>query len=119
MQLLSYQPFSFVAAFALREQQPAPSPAGEVGIDRPQGLAALSNGEVVTTPPLYRNSEAVLATAKRCKKSRRTKAIHAKISNRREDFLHEPSAKIARESGLIVVLHAPPHIALSVVSFIR
>jgi IS605 OrfB family transposase len=84
-------------------------PNGEVGIDLGlKTLAALSNGEVVETPQFYRKSEAILATAQRRKKSTRTKAIHAKVRNRRQDFLQQASAKIARENGLIVVGDVSP-----------
>jgi IS605 OrfB family transposase len=84
-------------------------PSGKVGIDLGlKTLATLSNGEVVETPQFYRKSEAVLATAQRRKKSKRTKAIHAKVRNRRKDFLHQASAKITRENGLIIVGDVSP-----------
>jgi len=87
----------------------ADAPSGEVGIDLGlKTLATLSNGEIVETPQFYRKSEAVLATAQRRKKSKRTKAIHAKVRNRRKDFLHQASAKIARENGLIIVGDVSP-----------
>jgi len=85
------------------------APSGEVGIDLGlKTLATLSNGEVVETRAFYRNGEAVLAVSQRRKKSKRTKAIHAKVRNRRKDFLHKASAKIAREHGLIVVGDVSP-----------
>jgi IS605 OrfB family transposase len=66
-------------------------------------LATLSTGAKIAAPRLYRASEEKLATAQRARKSRQVKAIHAKISNRRKDFLHKASATIAKEFGLIVV----------------
>ncbi len=87
----------------------AEAPEGEVGIDLGlKTLATLSNGEVVATPQFYRKSEGPLATTQRRKKSKRTKAIHAKIANRRKDFLHKASAKIAQGNGLIVVGDVSP-----------
>lgn len=85
------------------------SPIGVVGIDLGlKSLAALSNGKNVETPQFYRKSEAILATSQRRKKSKRTKAIYAKVGNRRQDFLHKASAAIARENGLIIVGNVSP-----------
>jgi len=85
------------------------APAGVVGIDLGlKTLATLSNGDVVETPAFYRTSEAPLAVIQRSGKSKRVRAIHAKIKNRRKDFLHKASAKIARENGLIVVGDVSP-----------
>jgi len=85
------------------------APTGEVGIDLGlKTLATLSSGEVVEAPAFYRKSESPLAAAQRARKSKRTRAIHAKVKNRRKDFLHKASAKIARENGLIVVGDVSP-----------
>jgi putative transposase len=65
----------------------------EIGIDL--GLKTLAS--------FYRKSEAPLATAQRARKSKPTRTIHAKVRNRRKNFLHQASAKIARENGLIIV----------------
>lgn len=76
-----------------------------VGIDLGlKDLATLSNGEKIEAPRLYRASEEKLATAQRARKTpKRVRTIHAKIANRRKDFLHKASAKIAKEHGLIVI----------------
>jgi putative transposase len=76
-----------------------------VGVDLGlNNLATLSTGEAVKAPRLYRKSEKKLATAQRArKKPKRLRTIHAKIRNRRKDFLHKTSAKLAKEFGLIVV----------------
>jgi IS605 OrfB family transposase len=88
----------------------AEAPTGEVGIDLGlKTLATLSTGEIVEAPQFYRKSEAVLATVQRARKPKRVKAIHAKIKNRRKDFLNKASAKIARENGLIVVGDVSPN----------
>src|SRR5215471_10265098 len=55
-----------------------------VGIDLgTKALARLSVGDKIAMPAFYRNSEAKLATSQRARKSKRVKAIHAKIRNRR------------------------------------
>ena len=75
-----------------------------VGIDLGlKDLAVLSTGEKIPAPCFYRMSEAVLATAQRARKTRRTRAIHRKVANRRKDFLHKESLKIVKAHGLIVV----------------
>jgi hypothetical protein len=45
-------------------------------------------------PAFLRASEPKLATVQRARKSKRVKAIHAKIPNRRKDFLHKETTKI-------------------------
>lgn len=85
------------------------APNTKVGIDLGlKALATFSDGAAITMPSFYRASEARLGTAQRAKKTRRARAIHAKVANRRKDFLHKASAKIAKEFGLIVVGDASP-----------
>lgn len=80
-----------------------------VGIDLGlNALAALSSGEMIETPRLYRASEGKLAAGQGARKTARVRKIHAKIANRRKDFLHKASAKIAREHGLIIVGDVSP-----------
>jgi hypothetical protein len=75
-----------------------------VGIDLGlKDFAALSTGEKIAIPCFYRASEAVLATAQRARKTKRVRAIHAKIANRRRDFLHKESVKIVKAHGLVIV----------------
>lgn len=75
-----------------------------VGIDLGlKDLATLSTGEKIAAPCFYRASERVLATAQRARKTKRVRTIHAKAANRRRDFLHQQSARIVRDHGLIVV----------------
>jgi transposase len=75
-----------------------------VGIDLGlKDLATLSTGEKVQVPKFYRRSEERLAAVQRARKTKRARAIHAKIANRRKDFLHKASAKLAKEYGFIVV----------------
>jgi putative transposase len=85
------------------------APTTKVGIDLGlHDMATLSDGRKIEAPRLYRASEQKLATAQRRKKSKRAKAIHTKVANRRKDFLHKASAKIAKEYGLIVVGDVSP-----------
>lgn len=86
------------------------APLSRVGIDLGlKDLAALSNGEKIAAPRLYRASEEKLATAQRARKTpKRVRNIHAKIANRRKDFLHKASAKIAKGHGLIVIGDVSP-----------
>jgi putative transposase len=81
----------------------------KVGIDLGlASLATLSTGETIKTPKFYRKSEISVATVQRARKTKRARAIHAKVKNRRKDYLHKASAKIAKEFGLIVVGDVSP-----------
>jgi len=81
----------------------------KVGIDLGLAtLAALSTGEKIAPPQFYRKSETALATAQRARKTKRAKAIHAKARNRRKDFLHKESTKLAKQFGLTVVGDVSP-----------
>lgn len=76
----------------------------QVGIDLGlKDLAALSTGEKIVAPCFYRASEAALGTAQRARKTKRARAIHAKVANRRKDFLHKESLKIVKTHGVVVV----------------
>jgi IS605 OrfB family transposase len=81
-----------------------------IGIDLGlKSLATLSNGREIKAPQFYRASEARLAaTAQRAKKTKRARAIHRKIANRRKDFLHKESKKLADKYWLIVVGDVSP-----------
>ena len=77
---------------------------GEVGIDLGlRTLAALSTGEKIEAPRIYRKHEEALAKAQRAGKRQRAQAIHAKIVNCRKDFTHKLSARLVRENGRIVI----------------
>jgi transposase len=63
-------------------------------------LAALSDGRDIEMPRFYRKSEAAHATAQRAKKTpKRIRRIHAKIANRRKDFLHKESRSSRINTG--------------------
>lgn len=81
----------------------------DVGVDLGlKALATLSNGDRVEVPRLYRASEAALAMVQRARKTRRMQSISRKVANRRKDFLHKASRKLATEFGLIVVGDVSP-----------
>ncbi len=85
------------------------APLTRVGIDLGlKDLATLSDGRKIAAPRLYRASEAALATAQRARKSKRARAIHAKIANRRKDFIHKLSNQLSKEYGLIVIGDVSP-----------
>ena len=80
-----------------------------IGIDLgTKTLATLSNGAKIDMPAFYRASEAKLATLQRARKSKRVKAIHAKIRNRRKDFLHKATTNLVRQYGFIAVGNVNP-----------
>ena len=75
-----------------------------VGIDLGlKDMATLSDGSKIPAPQFYRKSEAALALAQRANKGKRIKAIHAKIANQRNDFVHKKSAEIVATYDYIVV----------------
>ena len=51
----------------------------------------------------YRNLEPTLAIARRAGHRNRARAIHAKIANRRKDFLHKLSTRLVNANGAIFV----------------
>ena len=89
---------------------PTGRPNIRVGIDPGlKALAALSDEREIAIPQFYRKNEAKLATVQRARKApKRVRNIHAKIANRRKDFLHQRSAEIVKEYGLIVVGDVSP-----------
>jgi putative transposase len=86
------------------------APNTKIGIDLGlKDLATLSNGQKIETPRFYRKSEEKLATAQRARKTpKRVRTIHAKIANRRKDFLHKETTKLAKQFGLIVIGDVSP-----------
>jgi putative transposase len=80
-----------------------------VGIDLgTKTLATLSDGDKIAMPAFYRATEAKLATLQWARKGKRVKAIHAKIRNRRKDFLHKESTKLVKQYGFIAVGNVSP-----------
>lgn len=63
-----------------------------------KALAAFSDESVqnVEAPRFYRDLEPELARSQRARKKTRVRAVHAKILNRRKDFLHKCSTGLVR-----------------------
>jgi putative transposase len=61
------------------------------------------NIESIQAQRFYRDLEPPLASAQRAGKKQRVKSIHAKIGNRRKDFLHKLSSGLVKEHGAIFV----------------
>jgi putative transposase len=81
-----------------------PTLAAPIGIDLGlKDLATLSDGRKVEAQRFYLDLEPALGRAQRAGKKNRTRALHAKIANRRKDFLHKLSSQLVREHGCIVV----------------
>ena len=81
-----------------------PVASGALGIDLGlKSLLADSNGNTVGSPQFYRDLEPALATAQRAHKKHRVHAIHAKIGNRRKDFLHKHSTALVKDHCAIFV----------------
>lgn len=79
-------------------------PKKSVGIDLGlKTLAALSSGKDIPIQKEYRKLESELAGAQRAKKKKQIQSIHAKITNRRKDYLHKQTTLLVSEHGLIVV----------------
>lgn len=91
--------------FQCEVEDPAPSVGiGAIGIDLGlKDLATLSTGEKIEAKQFYRDLEPALVIAQRAGKKKRVQAIHAKIKNRRKDFLHQESTRLVRENGVIFV----------------
>jgi IS605 OrfB family transposase len=51
----------------------------------------------------YRDLEPALARSQRARKPKRTRTIHAKVANRRKDFLHKLSTRLVKANGAIFV----------------
>lgn len=81
----------------------------KLGIDLgTKTLATMSCASTIAMPAFYRASEQKLATSQRARKSKRVKAIHAKIRNRRKDFLHKETTKLVKQYGFIAVGNVSP-----------
>jgi IS605 OrfB family transposase len=77
-----------------------------LGIDL--GLRTFAAFSDEALPPIeaerfYRDLQPVLARAQRARHRNRSRAIHAKIANRRKDFLHKLSTRLVKANGAIFV----------------
>jgi IS605 OrfB family transposase len=77
-----------------------------LGIDLGLKTFAAFSDEAI--PPIeaerfYRDLEPVLARAQRARHRNRSRAVHAKIANRRKDFLHKLSTRLVKAHGALFV----------------
>ncbi|MDQ0604985.1 putative transposase [Streptomyces canus] len=96
---------------------PAPRTTNAVGIDLGiTSLATLSTGEKITNPKHERRDRARLVKAQRelsrkakgdganrAKARRKVARVHARIADRRRDFLHKLTTRLVRENQTIVI----------------
>lgn len=66
-------------------------------------LATCSDGSKIEAPQWYRRQQKRIAEAQRKRRSRQVRNLHAKIANRRKDFLHKASHKLTQNCELLVV----------------
>jgi putative transposase len=106
----------FVSLLVEEEIAPLPPVSTQVGLDLGiQDTVALSTGEKVGNPRFFQRDAKRLAKAQRClakkqrgshnreKARRRVARVHARIVDRRQDFLHQLSTRIIRENQTICV----------------
>ena len=87
-----------------RSARRQPTGTADVGVDLGlKDFLATSDGTKVEAERFYRDLEPALAVAQRAGKRRRVATLHAKIRNRRKDFLHKLSTGLVREHGAIFV----------------
>ncbi|MEU1190605.1 RNA-guided endonuclease TnpB family protein, partial [Streptomyces sp. NPDC005859] len=96
---------------------PAPPTTNAVGIDLGiTSLATLSTGEKITNPKHERRDRARLVRAQRelsrkargdganrAKARRKVARVHARIADRRRDFLHKLTTRLVRENQTVVI----------------
>ena len=78
--------------------------SGALGVDL--GLKSFlsdSNGAVIQAQRFYRDLEPKIGVAQRAGKKDRVRALHAKVGNRRKDFLHKLSTSQVKEHCAIFV----------------
>lgn len=75
-----------------------------IGIDLGlKTLATCSDGSRIEAPRWYRNQQKRIAEHQRKRRSRQARNLHAKIANRRKDFLHKAADRLTKTCELIVV----------------
>ena len=106
----------FVCLLCETTVEPLPATGGAVGVDAGvTSLVTLSTGEKITNPRPERRDRMSLALAQRrlakkakgsnnrAKARRKVARIHARIADRRRDFLHKLSTRLVRENQTIVI----------------
>lgn len=88
----------------VKKPEQTASLSSAIGIDLGlKDFAGLSNGQTIQAKQFYRDLEPALAKAQRTGNLPRTRAIHAKIKNRRSDFLHKLSTSLVKAHSTIFV----------------
>ncbi|MFE3036413.1 RNA-guided endonuclease InsQ/TnpB family protein [Streptomyces canus] len=106
----------FVSLLCQDSIAPAPATHAAVGLDAGiTSLVTLSTGEKVANPRHERRDRARLAraqrelsrkvkgSANREKARRKVARVHARIADRRRDFLHQLSTRLVRENQVVVI----------------
>jgi putative transposase len=106
----------FVSLLCADAIAPAPATTAAVGIDAGiTSLVTLSTGEKVTNPRHERHDRSRLAkaqgelsrkakgSANRDKARRKVAKVHARIADRRRDFLHKLTTRLVRENQTVVI----------------
>lgn len=91
-----------------RPDKPARTPEASASLGVDLGLNDLAGFsdpalENVEAKRFYHDLEPALAVSQRADNKRRTRAIHAKIANRRKDFLHKLSTRLVKNYGAVFV----------------
>ncbi|MEU3342489.1 RNA-guided endonuclease TnpB family protein [Streptomyces sp. NPDC006668] len=106
----------FVSLLCEDSIAPAPATQAAVGLDAGiTSLVTLSTGEKIANPRHERRDRARLAraqrelarkakgSANRAKARRKVAKVHARIADRRRDFLHKLSTRLVRENQTVVI----------------
>ncbi|KUN29645.1 transposase [Streptomyces antibioticus] len=106
----------FVSLLCQDSIVPAPAATAAIGLDAGiTSLVTLSTGEKIANPRYERRDRARLAkaqrelsrkakgSANREKARRRVAKVHARIADRRRDFLHKLSTRLVRENQVVVI----------------
>ena len=94
---------------AVEVETEIPKGQDRIGIDLGlKTIATCSDGTTLEAGRFYRDMEPKLAIAQRAGKKARTRAIHAKIANRRKDALHKFSRALVERCGTIIVGNVSP-----------
>ncbi|MGX4695290.1 RNA-guided endonuclease InsQ/TnpB family protein [Streptomyces sp. JNUCC 63] len=106
----------FVSMLCEDTVAPAPATDGAVGLDAGiTSLVTLSTGEKIANPKHERRDRARLAkaqrelsrkakgSANRAKARRKVARVHARIADRRRDFLHQLTTRLVRENQTVVI----------------
>ncbi|MET9909424.1 RNA-guided endonuclease TnpB family protein [Streptomyces sp. NPDC006476] len=106
----------FVSLLCVDAVAPAPATDAAVGVDAGiTSLVTLSTGEKIANPRHGRRDRARLAkaqrelsrkakgSANREKARRRVAKVHARIADRRRDFLHKLTSRIVHENQVVVI----------------